>query len=206
MTDRPPSRSTRRRAPDDGSVSVFVADEQGDDGAASPVDAPRWATLAERVLEAEGVRGDAEVAVLFVGPDAIASLNQQFMAGRGPTDVLSFPIDGELVEPGRWPDGGSTAPDREPPELDDVPLMLGDVVVCPQVAAANAPTHAGTYDDEIALLVVHGLLHLLGRDHATDHERVAMQGRERDLLDRFHGPLARDPWTDPDVATPEGSS
>ena len=56
----------------------------------------------------------------------------------------------------------------------------------PSVAARNAPEHAGTYDDEIALLLVHGTLHVLGRDHATDAETEAMQARERDLLTRFH--------------------
>lgn len=202
MSDRPPSRSTRRHPPDDGSVSVFVADEQGDDGEALPVDAPRWARLVEAVLEAEGVRGEAEVSVRFVGPAAMTDLNARFLGGTGPTDVLSFPIDGELVEPGRWPDGGTRAPDREPPEPDEIPLLLGDVVVCPSVAAANAPTHAGRYADEIALLVVHGVLHLLGRDHAADGERAAMQARERELLDRFHGPLGRDPWRSDDPPPP----
>ena len=69
-------------------------------------------------------------------------------------------------------------------------------MICPAVAAANAPTHAGTYDDELALLVVHGLLHLLGLDHADEPGTRAMQARERDLLARLHGPLARDPWTE----------
>ena len=73
-------------------------------------------------------------------------------------------------------------------------LLLGDVVVCPAVAVANAPAHAGSYDDEVALLVVHGVLHLLGMDHATDDERDAMQARERELLAAHHGPLAADPW------------
>jgi probable rRNA maturation factor len=75
------------------------------------------------------------------------------------------------------------------------PPMLGDIVICPEVAAENAPDHAGSYDDEMALLIVHGLLHLLGMDHAGDDERVAMQARERDLLARFYGPLARNPWS-----------
>lgn len=198
MTDRPPSRQTRRRVgPDDGSITVFVADEQGaapED--ARPVDASRWVRLAEQALAAEGVRGEAELSVLFVGEDAIAALNRQFMDAEGPTDVLSFPIDGDQVEPGRWPDGGGEGPDRLPIDPDELPLLLGDVVICPSVAARNAPAHAGTYDDEVALLLVHGILHLLGLDHATDDERVAMQARERDLLARFHGPLARDPWAD----------
>jgi probable rRNA maturation factor len=63
------------------------------------------------------------------------------------------------------------------------------------VAERNAPTHAGTVDDELALLVVHGILHLLGMDHAEEAERVEMQGRERELLDAHYGPLASDPWS-----------
>ena len=80
------------------------------------------------------------------------------------------------------------------PDPDDLPLLLGDVVICPEVAARNAPEHAGSFDDEIALLVVHGILHLLGLDHMDDDERLAMQDRERELLLQFHGSPARDPW------------
>jgi len=71
-------------------------------------------------------------------------------------------------------------------EPADLPLLLGDVVVCPAVAERQAPEHAGSYDDELALLVVHGVLHVLGHDHAEPDETAAMQARERDLLDRFH--------------------
>jgi probable rRNA maturation factor len=67
-----------------------------------------------------------------------------------------------------------------------VPLLLGDVVVCPAVAARNAPSHAGTYEDELALLLVHGILHVLGHDHAEADERARMVARERDLLAQFH--------------------
>ncbi|MSW32955.1 MAG: rRNA maturation RNase YbeY, partial [Actinobacteria bacterium] len=58
----------------------------------------------------------------------------------------------------------------------------------------NAPTHAGSFTDEVALLVVHGILHLLGMDHAEEPERVEMQNRERELLDAHYGPLTADPW------------
>jgi probable rRNA maturation factor len=132
--------------------------------------------------------------VLFVDETTIADLNRRFMGHHGPTDVLSFPIDGEANPPGRWPDNGGPGPDRLDDDLDDLPLLLGDVVICPAVAAANAPGHAGRVEDEVALLVVHGLLHLLGMDHADEPDRVAMQARERELLAAHHGPLAADPW------------
>jgi probable rRNA maturation factor len=64
-------------------------------------------------------------------------------------------------------------------------MVLGDVVVCPTVAARQAPSHSATVDDEVALLVVHGVLHLLNYDHAEEGEAASMQRRERELLDRF---------------------
>lgn len=164
----------------EGDVAVYGTDEQS----AREVDVARWVELARQVLVAEGVRGDAELSLLFVDEQAIAELNKRFMEKDGPTDVLAFPLD-EPVS-GRWPDAGTTGPDRDDPDEDDLPLLLGDVVVCPAVAYRQAPEHAGTYDDEIALLVVHGVLHVLGHDHAEADEAAVMQARERDLLDRFH--------------------
>lgn len=165
-------------------IEIFVADEQHD----QPVDAIRWVRLARDVLEAEGVRGEAELSLLFIDADAMTDLNRRFHGGDGPTDVLAFPIDEEPVESGRNPDSGTSGPagfyDTDEPA--DPPLMLGDVVICPEVAHRNAPDHAGTYDDEVALLLVHGILHLMGMDHAEDEEAEAMEKREQELLERFH--------------------
>jgi probable rRNA maturation factor len=163
-------------------IEVFVADEQTD----KPVDTMRWVRLATDVLLAEGVRDDAELSMLFVDEDVMAGLNKQFHGKDGPTDVLAFPIDEDPVEGGRSPDSGGTGPGYSPAEPADMPLMLGDVVVCPAVADRNAPEHAGTYDDELALLIVHGILHLLGMDHLEDDEAELMEKREQELLDRFH--------------------
>lgn len=193
-----PGRPVRRRGPE-GEISVFIADEQE----GHPVDTSRWTRLAEQVLVDQGVEGEVELSVIFVDEAHIADLNQSFMGHPGPTDVLSFPIDGvadagpEVVTAGLSPAGGGV-----PFDADDVPLLLGDVFICPSVAARQAADHAGTYDDELALLLVHGVLHILGFDHAEDDERLAMQARERDLLDRFHGPLAADPWADEPAGTP----
>jgi len=166
---------------------VFGVDEQDDHA----VDVTRWVRLAEDVLGAEGVRGDRELSLLFVDEAAMAELNERHMGKDGPTDVLAFPIDDDALEPGRWPDGGTPGPDRPPVDLDDLPSLLGDVVVCPSVAARQAPEHAGpshdgTLDDEVALLVVHGILHVLGMDHAEPEEAAEMQAKERSLLERFH--------------------
>jgi probable rRNA maturation factor len=165
-------------------VEVFVADEQSE----HPVDELRWLRLAEHVLADEGVRGDAELSVLFVDELAMTTLNQRFNSKDGPTDVLAFPIDEEPTEGGRSPDSGGTGPGYTPAEPSDLPTLLGDVVICPAVAVRNAPEHAGTYEDEIALLLVHGILHLMGMDHAEDEEAEAMEARERELLAKFHKP------------------
>jgi len=164
-------------------VVVFAADEQS----SHPVDTLRWIRLAEKVLADEGVRGEAEVSLLFVDEEAISDLNSRFLGKEGPTDVLAFPIDDEPVESGRSPDSGGTGPGFAS-EPDEAPMLLGDVVICPAVAERNAPEHAGTYDDELALLVVHGLLHIIGMDHEDPEEAEVMEARERELLDRHHKP------------------
>jgi len=162
-------------------IEVFVADEQND----QPVDTIRWARLAEAVLLDEGVPGDAELSMLFIDEAAMSDLNKRFLGRDGPTDVLAFPIDEEPVEGGRSPDSGGTGP-GDTSEPTDMPTVLGDVVICPAVAHRNAPDHAGSYDDEVALLVVHGLLHLLGMDHEDDEEAEAMEEREQALLAKYH--------------------
>jgi probable rRNA maturation factor len=165
-------------------VSVFAADEQSD----QPVDTIRWIKLAEAVLAEEGVRGETEVSILFVDENAISDLNSRFLGKEGPTDVLAFPIDEEPVEGGRSPDSGGTGPGfNQGPE--EAPTLLGDVVICPSVAHRNAPEHAGSYDDEMALLLVHGLLHLLGMDHEDPDEAEAMEAKEQQLLAQHHGPV-----------------
>jgi probable rRNA maturation factor len=176
-----PMANRRRRPPPDGEVEVFGVDEQTEHA----VDLPRWIALATKALHDSGVRGEAEMSLMFVDESVMAELNKRYMDADGPTDVLAFPID-DPIDGGRWPDSGSTGPDREPPEIGELPMLLGDVVVCPAVAARQAPEHAGSYDDELALLIVHGVLHVLGMDHADPEEAAAMQARERELLDRYH--------------------
>ncbi|HZU71870.1 MAG TPA: rRNA maturation RNase YbeY [Acidimicrobiales bacterium] len=163
-------------------IEVFVADEQS----AHPVDTVRWMRLAEAVLAAEGVKGDAELSVLFVDEASMADLNKRFLDKEGPTDVLAFPLDEEPVEGGRSPDSGGTGPGWVPPEPAEMPTLVGDLVICPAVARRNAPGHAGTYEDELALLVVHGILHLMGMDHVDEEEAEAMERREQELLDQLY--------------------
>ena len=148
------------------------------------MDVARWAELARQVLDARGVKGDTEVSLLFVDEDAIAALNEQFLGKSGPTDVLSFPIEDDPGPTGRSPDLGGTGPGTE---AEGGPLsLLGDVVVCPTIAARNAVAHEVAFEDEVALLVVHGLLHLLGMDHEEEAEAERMEALEQQLLDRFY--------------------
>ena len=161
-------------------MAVFASDEQS----TIEVDLPRWLRLTRLVLAEERAPADAEVSLIFVDEEAITDLNGRFLGGDGPTDVLAFPIDDEHLPSGRHPDTGGRGPGSTT-EPTDVPIVLGDVVVCPTVAARQAPDHAGTVDDELALLVVHGVLHLLNYDHAEEQEAASMQRRERELLDRF---------------------
>ncbi len=162
------------------SIDVFAADEQQ----ARPIDVARWAGLARRVLEARGVKGETEVSLLFVDEAAMAALNEQFLGKSGPTDVLSFPIEDEPGPTGRSPDFGGSGPGTTAEEGSLT--LLGDVVVCPEVAARNALEHEVSFEDEVALLVVHGLLHLLGMDHEDDAEAERMEALEQQLLARFY--------------------
>jgi probable rRNA maturation factor len=147
---------------------VIVDDQQTE----LAIDADRWAALAAAVLRREGAAG--ELTLTFVDRDEITALNHEHMGQDRPTDVLSFPLDSLDDDP-----------------IPGAPVLLGDVVVCPAVAAAAAPTHAGTVDDEIALLVVHGCLHVMGYDHAEPDETRLMRARELELLVAHHwgGPV-----------------
>jgi len=126
--------------------------------------------LANFVLDQLHVHPDAELAIVFVDEGAMEQLHVQWMDEPGPTDVLSFPMD-ELR-----------------PGTEDEPTpagLLGDIVVCPQVAAAQADTAGHSALEEIQLLTCHGLLHLLGFDHAEPEEEREMFGLQRDLLVGF---------------------
>ena len=165
----------------DGEPEVFIADEQDD----IPLELGRWQSLALSALRDQGVRGLAELSLIFATADEMAVLNEQYMGKVGPTDVLAFPLDAHDVT--RVVDAGPTlGADRAPIDPGDLPLLLGDVVVCPAVAAAQAPEHAGTLDDELALLIVHGVLHVLGYDHDSESDTAVMRAAELRVLELYH--------------------
>ena len=146
-------------------MNVSITDEQDD-----PLELTGLAGLARTVLEAEGVPEASEVAIVFVSPSEISSYNERYLGGSGPTDVLAFPI--EDLRP-----GDPIAPGGEGP-----PLQLGDVLIAPSIVKANAEKADVAFEDELALMVVHGLLHLLGYDHQPDSAADEMEARERTLL------------------------
>jgi probable rRNA maturation factor len=142
-------------------VTLSLDDEQE-----IPVDVARLGDVARRVAEGEGATG--EISVLLVGTGRIAELNREHLGGSGPTDVLAFPIDGLVTEP--------SAPDGPP-------VVIGEIVLCPAVAAAQAPGEGGLAG-ELDLLVAHGVLHLLGYDHDTEQHAAAMRAREEAAVGR----------------------
>jgi probable rRNA maturation factor len=160
--------------------AVFGADEQSE----VEIDLLRWVRLARFVLTEERVPEDAELSVIFVDEQAITDLNERFLGSTGPTDVLAFPMDDDVLLGGRQPDQGGRGP-GSPAEPGDPPVVLGDIVVCPRIAERQARERGYLVADELGLLVVHGVLHLLNYDHAEERESAAMKRRERELLDRF---------------------
>ncbi|WP_427868757.1 rRNA maturation RNase YbeY [Leucobacter luti] len=146
-------------------MSVEINNESGIE-----VDESRMLRLAAFVLESLHVHPDTELGIMLVDEAAIEQLHVQWMDEPGPTDVLSFPMD--ELRPGRV--------DSQTPAG-----LLGDVVICPQVAEAQAEAAGHDLQQEVSVLLTHGMLHLLGFDHATPDEEAEMFGLQRDLILSF---------------------
>ena len=147
-------------------MTIEITNESGID-----VDETVLLRLTENNLAELFVSPDADLAILLVDEGAMESLHVQWMDEPGPTDVLSFPMD-ELR-----------------PGTEDAPTpegLLGDIVLCPQVAESQAQAAGHSTMDELILLTTHGLLHLLGFDHAEPAEEREMFALQRDLIVRFH--------------------
>ncbi|MDY7102653.1 MAG: rRNA maturation RNase YbeY [Actinomycetota bacterium] len=172
----PPGTAAPDAATPDVDGPVSAEDQRPDEvRRADPVELERWRVLAARVLADEDIPATAELSLAFVDEAAMAELNAEHMGSDGPTDVLAFPLDGPEIAADPTIGGGAA---------DGPPIVLGDVVICPAVARRNAAEHAVTHDEELALLVVHGVLHVLGHDHAEPEETEVMRGRERFHLER----------------------
>jgi len=146
-------------------LSVEVNNESGVD-----LDLSWVGPLVGFALENLRVHPEADVAVLFVDEAAMSELHEQWMMEPGPTDVLSFPMD-----------------ELRPPRPGEAPIagILGDIVVCPSVAEKQAKQAGHSAEQEMQMLVVHGLLHLLGFDHADKAEEKEMFGLQGDILSGF---------------------
>ena len=142
-----------------GSPSTVAVEDEQD----VAVDTAALGRAAGRALEALRVPPLAELSVNLVDLARIVELKEQAFGVRAPTDVLAFPIDD---------------PDHPSPG----PLVLGDVVICPAVAERQARALGRAFEDEMLHLLVHGILHLLGRDHDDVTSERAMAGEQRDLL------------------------
>lgn len=147
-------------------MTVLVSDEHPSSG----VDPEHLRQLAEAVLFAEGFPPEAEVSITLVEDDEMAAWNSRALGQPGPTDVLSFPV--ETLLPGKVPDSVADGP----------PILIGDVVIAPDYVRRQADLYGVVADDEIALMVAHGILHLLGYDHEEDVDAELMEKRERDIL------------------------
>lgn len=134
------------------------------------VDVRELHAVAKHVYAAMGVHAGADLAITLVDEPAIETLHVQWMDLPGPTDVMSFPMD-ELRPP----------KEGEPPASG----VLGDIVLCPSVAEKQAAAAGHALEDELLLLTVHGILHLLGYDHAEPDEKAEMFGLQRRLLLEF---------------------
>ena len=117
-----------------------------------PLPEKRVRSLVEATLAGEGI-GDAMVSIAFVGRTAIARLNREYLSHSGPTDVISFGMGRETA----------TMP------------AIGDIYICPDVAARNARRHGVPLQEELSRLVVHGTLHVAGHDHPDDETRTSSE-------------------------------
>ena len=134
------------------------------------IDAAEFAALADHVLRVMHVNPRAELSILFIDPEPMAELHERWLDLPGPTDVMSFPMD--ELRPG--------TPDHETPAG-----TLGAIEVCPQVAAKQALQAGHSAVEEMLLLTTHGILHLLGYDHAEPQEKEEMFALQRTLLLTF---------------------
>lgn len=146
-----------------------MTDEAGEGGDVEALEA-----LVAYLMPRLGLNPECELGVTLVDVEAMSALNEQWMGEPGPTDVLSFPID-EL----------RSAPDGSAPSLG----VLGDIVLCPAFARAQAAAAGRTLDAELDFLVVHGMLHLIGYDHASQSDYDAMFAMQDDLLAGWAGPI-----------------
>lgn len=147
-------------------VSIEIANESGTD-----VDTDSVLDCARYALDEMGVNPLAELSILLVDAEYMAELNHRWMGSDGPTDVLAFPMEDGTID---------TGPNEA---VGGEPTLLGDVVLCPEVAARQAALAGHSTADELHMLTIHGVLHLLGYDHAEPDDEREMFTLQAKLLD-----------------------
>ncbi|KAA9395030.1 rRNA maturation RNase YbeY [Kocuria coralli] len=146
-------------------------EQSGDRDAWAAYDPQRQRALIGHCFTRLHLADSVELSIALVDEEEMARLHMEWMDLPGPTDVLSFPMDELSAGTAETPADGT----------------LGDIVLCPPVAARQAQAAGHSTEDEFFLLTVHGILHLLGHDHAEDQERQVMFDLQRDLLTSFLG-------------------
>ena len=146
--------------------------------------------LLEEVLREHAVVSPSSTGLIFVDKSKMSELNFEYRSKSGPTDVLSFLIDGPFCLPDQsnplafgQPQGPALVEGEDSPGV-----MVGDIVICPEVAQDNCEEHGSSLEDEVALLVVHGALHLLGYDHEEEAEAKEMEALESKHLAAYWRP------------------
>jgi probable rRNA maturation factor len=161
-------------------VSVDINNESG-----VAVDEEALRGLAQYVIDSMETHPLADLSMLLVDEAHMTNLHEKWMEEPGPTDVLSFPMD--ELRPHSMA-GPNRARGRDGDDLE--PVLLGDVVICPQVGAAQAKQAGHSTQAELELLAVHGVLHLLGYDHADSEEEAEMFGLQNELLRDWRAELS----------------
>lgn len=145
-------------------MNLLISNNSKEDLDLDQIEAMAYKTI-EEVLRVEDFTSDVEVSLTLVDKDEIHTLNRDYRGVDRPTDVLSFPMDDEIF-----------------PGEEDVDLILGDIVICLDIAKAQAEEYGHSLDRELSYLICHSTLHLLGYDHMEDDEKAIMRGKEKEIM------------------------
>ena len=145
-------------------MNILISNNSKEDLDLDQIEAMAYKTI-EEVLRVEDFTSDFEVSLTLVDKDEIHTLNRDYRGVDRPTDVLSFPMDDEIF-----------------PGEEDVDLILGDIVICLDIAKAQAEEYGHSLDRELSYLICHSTLHLLGYDHMEDDEKAIMRGKEKEIM------------------------
>lgn len=145
-------------------MNLLISNNSKEDLDLDQIEAMAYKTI-EEVLRVEDFTSHVEVSLTLVDKDEIHTLNRDYRGVDRPTDVLSFPMDDEIF-----------------PGEEDVDLILGDIVICLDIAKAQADEYGHSLDRELSYLICHSTLHLLGYDHMEEDEKAIMRGKEKEIM------------------------